>query len=149
MRMAKAHAVAARGLAAVAAVVAGVGLWACLAAEARLWGPDAPVSGSRRWVSAPVLALPHVVGLVAALLARRSALCSGIVLVGAALITWLSYRVWAYDGLTRNGQVLALFQTWIIQVLLCSLPIGGAGTAWQERRGSQPAAEAVAGSGAG
>ena len=132
--MSIAHAILARALAATPAAAAAVGLWALLVTEDRLWGPAlAHRSQPGRLLIVPFLALPHLVGLVAAALARRSARYGIVVLVGVAASCGLSLKVWIIDHPNRTVQVLDLLQTWCIQVLLCSLPIAGGLTAWRER----------------
>jgi hypothetical protein len=117
-----------------AAIVAGVGLWAAVAAEGRCWGPEvAGISQGGRWLLILLLVSPHTVALVAAV-ARRILVGSTLVLLGAAVNAWLSIAAWSNDHLNRTERVLGLFQTWAVQVLVCGVVIAGGVVAWQERR---------------
>src|SRR5262249_38474534 len=123
----------ARAVALVAALVAGAGLWASVAAEARCWGPEAAgLSQAGRWWLIPLLPAPQGVAVAAAVVARRSLTCSALVLSGAAVNTWLSVAVWDNVNLNRTERVLGLLQAWAVQVLVCGVVIGGGLGAWQE-----------------
>src|SRR5262249_21647771 len=135
----------ARAVALVAALVAGAGLWASVAAEARCWGPEAAgLSQAGRWWLIPLLAAPHVVALGSAVVSRPSLTCSALVLSGAAVTTWLAVAVWHTDSVSRTEGVRGLLQAWGFRVLVCGVGIGGGLGAWQERHRRPKNAERTA-----
>lgn len=143
--MKTASAILSHVLAAGAVVVACVGLWATTVTEGRLWGPEvAHISQDGRVLIVPFLVVPHVLGVVAAIPARRFVSCAAFVFVGASIAAWLSVALMNNERLNRAELVLGLLQQWILQFLVvCTLVIPGGIVGWQEGRKLRKAASQI------